>query len=128
MSALIDPIHDSTCPPDCECTAQNISPLSIHGDPRQAEIWRLMLVTVGQREEADIKDNGWHSVWCLDCEQCSEPFQGKLESFAEQLAELGWSVLSLDHNTAICKTCANREFEPTEEQEREDFKVYEATS
>lgn len=80
-------------------------------DWRHKELWKLMLVTVGQREEADIADNGWHSVWCVDCEQCSEPFQGKLEDFAAMLFETGWAVNSLDHNTAICKTCSNAEDE-----------------
>lgn len=107
MSTLLDPLHDLNCPPDCECTAQNLSPESIHGDYRRTEIWKLMLVTVGQREEADIADNGWHQVWCLDCGQCSEPFQGKLESFAEQLLETGWAVNSLEHNTAQCSACSN---------------------
>lgn len=65
-----------------------------------------MRVVVGQREEADLLDNGWQEIWCCECDKCSEPFMGALESFADQLLEIGWGVLSTEHSHAICPACS----------------------
>lgn len=107
-------LHDWLCGDDCVCQTQpveeksNVTPASIHGDTRK---WDLMRVIVGQREEADLLDNGWQEIWCADCDRCSEPFMGALDSFADQLIELDWDVLSTEHNHAICPGCQEKEDE-----------------
>lgn len=85
---------------------------------------QLMEVIAGQNEQSPNGYN-WRDCFCVDCDG-SECLEGELEEFAEMLDGLGWSADSVARATAICPACANREFQPTEEQEREDFKVYEA--
>lgn len=67
--------------------------------------WELMRVVMSQAEEADLPDTNWREIWCVDCDQCSEPFQGSLEAFIDLIVELGWAVVNAGHATAICPNC-----------------------
>lgn len=121
-------LHDWLCGESCICqtrpVAENshLTPASIHGDTRK---WDLMRIVVGQREEAQLPDNGWHDIFCVENEAHSEVYQGSLEHFAEMLYDLGWGVENVRNSQAICPACQNPPMDVSEEDEREDFKVQE---
>lgn len=69
------------------------------------ELSELIQVIRGQHE--CITDHGWHEVWCLECDQSSEPFEGLIEDAAAKFLADGWAVDSLERATAVCSACAN---------------------
>jgi hypothetical protein len=81
-----------------------------------------------QMEEAELTDNGWYDIFCEDCDaqEVSNGPKESLEAFAQRVLEAGWIVNDLKRGKSLCPDCAGKEPEVTEEEEREDFKLYEA--
>ena len=100
---------------DSTCNCQTLTPSSIH-----SERWDLIRVVIAQSEECELPDNGWKQIWCLDCDKCSDPFQGSLENFVDQIIKDGWAVHSVDKGTAICHACSNAQDEATYASQYED--------
>lgn len=104
----LDELHSSDCAPDCECVRQGVGPASIHG-LIDWSLWKLMRVIKGQQEESDLPPNGWWDIWCLECDETAEPFQGTLEQSAVKFRADGWDVLDAVRLRAICLACTNKE-------------------
>jgi Zn finger protein HypA/HybF involved in hydrogenase expression len=85
-----------------------------------------------QMEEAELTDNGWWDIFCQDCDRHEVSLGGNvlykgesLEHFAERKLTGGWIVNDLKRGKSLCPDCGSKTPEVTEDEEREDFKVYE---
>lgn len=87
-------------------------------DWHQAAILDLATVIKGQHE--GLFDNGWHEIWCSDCDKSSESFQGSILDAAAQFLADGWAVDSVERYTAVCRPCANKPDTSTYASQYED--------
>lgn len=94
-----------------EETKQTIESLELEmGSPEEYQVSQLVKVIRGQHEEAELFDNGWLDIWCVNSDNHCEVSNGPKESlqeFAARCFELGWAVHDLKNNKAICHACSN---------------------
>ena len=90
-----------------------VTPDLLHGPEsyRRTQLWRLIRVIKGQQEESDLPPNGWHDLWCIDCSETADPFQGTLEQAGEKFLSEGWDTVDAARNHAVCPSCIQREDE-----------------
>jgi hypothetical protein len=114
----------------CYCGDAACGEIPVHNfaleEWRTKQVWQFMLIVTGQREVAGLRDNGWHTAFCVEDDGHMETALCSLEAFANQLVDEGWGIESLERSQAICPKCQQVEPELSERDEWEDAKVYEA--
>lgn len=111
---------------------QDVKPPTPNGiSPEYYEREVLKLEEVIKAHSDEAPRSSWWDVFCFETDLHTECYQGSLRSFAKRLFEKGWVVVAMwttlgNRDRLLCPACAQKEYQPTEDEMREDFQVYEA--